>query len=210
MWPWFRPYGARMAALAAHGLTQRNRAAAIALTLLLSACDRAPAPSPEAATSGEPILTPSPDSTGATWTTAANGLAIQFGQNPAAPYVSLACHLPAERPPQLTVIRHALSEPGAKALFAVLGNGIAARFKVDAVLAKREGWRWEAKLPASAGEFDVFTGPREIEATLPGAGRIAFPASNLPREFVGWCRRGGKALPLPDGEKTPPLQTRSS
>lgn len=157
----------------------------------------------------EPVLTASPDSTGALWTTAANGLAIQFGKTPLAPYVSLACHLSSKQPPQLTVIRHASSEPGAKALFAVLGNGIAARFKVDATLAKGEGWRWEETLPADAGQFDVFTGPRDIEATLPGAGMIRFPASGLPGEFVGWCRRGGKALPSPDIKETQPPQTRS-
>jgi hypothetical protein len=176
--------------------------------LVLAACGR-PDAAEDGAASNEPILTPSPDTTGAVWTTSANGLAIQFGQNPAAPYVSLACHLSTKQQPQLTIIRHAPSEPGAKALFAVLGNGIAARFKVDAALAGREGWRWEATLPASAGEFDVFTGPREIEATLPGAGMIKFPASGLPGEFVDWCRRGGKALPVPESETPQPPQTRS-
>lgn len=173
------------------------------LPFLLTACGR-PQAADELVDREQALLTPSPDTTGATWTTAANGLAIQFGKTPAAPYVSLACHLSAKHSPQLTVIRHAPSEPGAKALFAVLGNGIAARIKVDATLAEGDGWRWEETLPASAGEFDVFTGPRDIEATLPGAGTILFPPSALPREFVGWCRRGGKALPTPDEVSAPP------
>ena len=168
--------------------------------LALAACGR---PQGEAAAADDfidpeqMILTALPNSTGARWTIWANGLGIGFGKDAAAPYISLTCRLKSGQQPRLTVIRHATSEPEAKALFAVLGNGIAARFKVDAVLADGEGWRWEATLQASAGEFDVFTGPREIEATLPGAGTILFPPSNLPREFIAWCRRNGEEFSLP-------------
>jgi len=165
--------------------------------LLLAACGRQEGQAIAASTEQE-ALPPSPDSTGAVWTIWKNGLGIGFGKDPAEPYLSLACALTSDgRPARLTIIRHARSEPGAKALFAVLGNGVAARFKANAVLAEGEGWYWEAALPAGAGEFEVFTGPRDIEATLPGAGTILLPPSNLPREFVSWCRRNGEDLPEP-------------
>jgi hypothetical protein len=199
----FGNYGAPMTT-SPNSPKRRDRAAAIASALLLLAGCGRPQGADTPVEADEVLLTPSPDSKGAAWRIAANGLGIHFGKNPAAPYVSLGCKLSSSQPPQLSVIRHASSDPGAKALFAVLGNGIAARFKVDAVMAKGEGWRWEETLPASAGQFDVFSGPREIEATLPGAGMIVFPPSNLPREFIDWCRRNGEDLPAPETELSPP------
>jgi len=148
------------------------------------------------------VLTPSPDIEGAKWSITEDELGIQFGKDSTTPILSLECEPSDEHEPLMTVIRHAKSEPGAKALFAVIGNGIAARMKLDAVLADG-GWRWEGTLPAKAGEFDVFTGPRAIEATLPGAGTVKLPAAKLPREFVGWCRRNGEDLPSPEPVSSP-------
>jgi hypothetical protein len=141
-------------------------------------------------------LNPKPDSTGARWTIAADGRGIDYGKPAAAPLLSLTCQISKDSaPPPLTVIRYARSEPGAKALFAVLGNGIVSRLKVDAALEDKEGWRWEGRYPASAPELDVFTGQRDIDATLPGGGELHIAGSGLPREFIEWCRRNGKSVP---------------
>ncbi len=140
-------------------------------------------------------IAPSPDTTGATWRIAADGKGIDFGKPKQSPLLSLACQISAKAAPQLAVIRHAQSEPGAKALFAVLGNGMTARLKLDAKLAP-EGWRWVGTYPADAPELDVFTGQHDIEATLPGAGTLRIAGADLPREFLGWCRRGGAQAPV--------------
>lgn len=170
-------------------------AAGVALTLALAACERPPAPEPtfrEDQSATALALNPMPDSEGAQWSIAANGKGIDFGKTAAPPLLSLTCQIGKDgAPPQLTVIRHARSEPGAKALFAVLGNGIVSRLKLDAALAETEGWRWEGRYPASAPELDVFTGPRDIAATLPGGGELHIAGSGLPREFIDWCRHGG-------------------
>lgn len=142
------------------------------------------------------LVTPSPDSNGALWRTAANGREIAFGKPADMDYLSLSCRLSADAPPQLGIIRHAQSQPGAKALFAVMGNGMISRLNLDAALLD-DGWRWEGIYPASAPELEVFTGPRDIVATLPGAGRLEIAGSALPREFIEWCRRNGEALPQP-------------
>lgn len=165
------------------------------LPLALAACDRAPAPAvqrvelTEAHTVLPPVLQQSPDTTRSTWTVAANGQAVHFGNPGAPPLISLACR-PAESPPQLSVIRHAPALPGQGALFPVIGNGMRSRFLVDATLADGE-WRWEARLAASDPMLDVFTGPREMLATLPGAGTLEVGASRIPGDFVRWCRAGG-------------------
>lgn len=131
----------------------------------------------------------SPDTENAAWTVAPNGQAVQFGNPGAAPFLTLSCRIK-DSPPRIRIIRHARARPGEKALFPVLGNGTIARFKVDATLADDE-WRWEGAVPADDPLLEVFTGARDIEATLPGAGTLAIGGSRIPGEFIGWCRAGG-------------------
>jgi hypothetical protein len=172
------------------------RAAVIAATLFtLAACDRAEEPvdaqrvSLDEARGGarEPLA--SPDTENARWTVAPNGQAIAFGNAGERPFLSLACRVK-DDPPTMRVIRHAEARPGEKALFPVLGNGTISRFKADAALEDDE-WRWQAVVPAGDPLLEVFTGAREIEATLPGAGSLIIAGSRVPGEFIAWCRRGG-------------------
>ncbi|HWK40493.1 MAG TPA: hypothetical protein VNR60_01050 [Croceibacterium sp.] len=148
-------------------------------------------------TASEPLL--SPDTKSAVWTVAENGRSIDFGVSGQLPFLTLACAL-RETPVQLRLIRHVTARPGEKALFPVIGNGTISRFKIDAVLADKE-WRWEAALPASDPSLDVFTGPRELEATLPGGGSVLIPGSRIPGEFVEWCRAGGRVQQVEAAEQ---------
>jgi len=145
----------------------------------------------------EPLL--SPDTKGAGWTVTENGQAIDFGRAGAEPFLTLACDVRGT-PATLTVIRHVDARPGQKALFPVLGNGTVSRFKVDAALDEGE-WRWEGVFPASDPQFDVFTGPLELEATLPGGGTLLIEGSRIPGEFVNWCRAGGHVRQADAGEQ---------
>jgi hypothetical protein len=113
--------------------------------------------------------------------------------------LTLACDV-REVPATLSVIRHVDARPGQKALFPVIGNGTISRFKVDAALHDGE-WRWEGELPASDPQFDVFTGPLEIEATLPGGGSVLIAGSRIPGEFVNWCRAGGRVQRAAEAEQ---------
>lgn len=150
-------------------------------------------------------ITPSPDITDAGWEVSGDGKSLLFGKTTGTPYLTLACDLTKKAEPRLNVIRHAQSEPGAKALFAVMGNGITSRLKLDAKLLP-QGWNWQGSYPANAAEFEVFNGPRDIEATLPGAGTMKLAASPLPREFVQWCRRSGDPLPKPSLDLAQPAE----
>jgi len=87
-----------------------------------------------------------------------------------------------------------------KALFPVLGNGMISRFQIDAVLHDGE-WRWEGTLPAADPQLEVFTGPRELQATLPGGGSLVIEGSRIPGEFVEWCRAGGRVLRAAEAEE---------
>jgi hypothetical protein len=136
----------------------------------------------------EPVV--SPDTRGAVWAVTGDARAIDFGHPGAAPLLTLACNL-RDTPATLTLVRHTLSRPGQKALLPVIGNGTISRFKVDAALADGE-WRWEGRFAATDPQLDVFTGPRELEATLPGGGTLQIGGSRIPGEFVNWCRAGGR------------------
>ncbi|MBO9497985.1 MAG: hypothetical protein J7496_02965 [Novosphingobium sp.] len=178
--------------------------------MLLAACGKQPQVGQLASDdAGEPAPAPLPNSLGARWHVSADGKGIELARPAGKPFLTLHCVIAQGQKPQLAVIRHALSEPGAKALFAVLGNGVVSRMKLDAKLAQ-EGWIWEGTYPADAPELDVFTGQRDIEATLPGAGMLRIGGSALPREFIQWCRRNGAPLPADDGrEISPPSPDRS-
>lgn len=150
-------------------------------------------------------ITPSPDVTDAGWKVSDNGKSLLFGKPSGAPYLTLACDLSSKAEPRIDVIRHAQSEPGAKALFAVMGNGVTSRLYLDAKLLP-QGWNWQGSYPAGSTEFEVFNGPRDIEATLPGAGTMKLPASPLPHEFIQWCRRSGDPLPKPSIDLVEPAE----
>ena len=171
--------------------------------LALAACSREEPPSPVQAErmalsdagNGAPSSTPEvlPDLTDAKWSVDENGQAIHFGLAGEKPLLSLDCRLDTD-PPEMHIIRHAKTRPGMKALFPVQGNGLRSRFLADAALGPgRNGgeWRWEAVVPADDPTLEVFTGPRELKATMPGAGMLEIRGSRIPGEFVTWCRAGG-------------------
>ena len=176
-------------------LRRRLPLIALASLALLGACDRPQAPvggqriSLDAARNAVEQPLPSPDAENAHWTVAKNGQSIDFGNPGAVPFLTLSCRLK-DNPPTIHIVRHVTTRPGEKALFPVIGNGTIARFKVDATLADGE-WRWEGVVPAEDGSLEVFTGRRELEATMPGAGTLKIEGSAIPGEFVDWCRKGG-------------------
>jgi len=186
-------------------MVRKSRVAKLVIVLAaagsISACDRGPEESvahqrisldQARRMPAEPL--PSPKTDDARWAVADNGQAIDFGRPGEKPMLTLACDL-RKAPAELRIVRHVPARPGEKALFPVIGNGTISRFKADATLAEGE-WRWQAALPASDPMLDVFTGPRELEATLPGGGSLIIEGSRIPGEFVTWCRAGGRSAPV--------------
>ena len=150
----------------------------------------------------------SPDTKDAAWSVTRDAQAIDFARPGADPLLSLACDL-RKTPAQLRIVRHVIARPGEKALLPVIGNGTISRFKVDATLAAGE-WRWEGALPANDPSLDVFTGPRELEATLPGGGSLLIGGSRIPGEFVNWCRAGGRVQRVEAAEQAEDAQANDS
>ena len=193
-------YGTFGAFLHASVLTHLR--APVALTLMLPgllACGQTDDPASEPqrvafAQTGRDLLKPldSPDTSEARWVVDENGQAIHFSNEGTAPLMSLDCRL-GEGPAQMRIVRHVTARPGQSALFPVIGNGLRSRFLVDAALVG-EKWRWEGVVPAADPALDVFTGPRDLKATLPGGGMLEIAGSRVPGEFVSWCRAGGEVM----------------
>lgn len=186
------------------------RAALLFAVLLLAACDRGqPVQRVELREDAAPrpaALVQSPDTTNANWQVAPNGQALTYGNPGGAILLSLVCE-PGATPPRLTMIRHAPAMPGQTALFPVIGNGLRSRFPVDAQLAEGE-WRWQVTLPADDTQWDVFTGSRQLLATLPGGGMLDIAGSRMPGAFLTWCRSGGVEVLPREQDLPPPAETR--
>lgn len=172
--------------------------------LFLTACNAEAEPAPQTErvalpqTDSSPareVVLESPETENAVWTVAENGHAVNFGNTGEPALLTLDCRL-GEAPAQLAIIRHAPALPGQGALFAVMGNGHASRLYADAVLGDGE-WRWESVLEAADPQLDLFIGPGDMRATLPGRGAVAIPPSRIPGEFVEWCRAGGQTVNAP-------------
>lgn len=187
----------------------RTSFALLCLTISLAACERQPAATePDVqrvqlapATPRQAMAEFSPDTSRASWQVSDDGQAIRFGEVDEPPLLTLACDIDAD-PPRFTIIRHALAYPGQGALFPVIGNGVNSRFLVDATLADGE-WHWEAQLPADDPQLEVFSGTRDIIATLPGRGTLEIEGGRITGEFLEWCRSGGRQEPV---EVEPPLE----
>ncbi len=195
-------------------------AAALTLTLLLAACGERGEPVqrvelPEGGTVLPVVLPQSPDTSEAVWLVAvgvdhdhivrgASVMVLNYGNRDESPLLTLACNPVA--PATLTIIRHAPALPGQTALFPVIGNGMRSRFPVDA--AKLDGtWHWQATLPVEDSRWDVFTGSRQLLATLPGGGMLDIAGSRMPGAFIAWCREEIETLPREE-DLPPPDETR--
>jgi len=123
---------------------------------------------------------------GAQWQAAGPG-AVHFGVPGQGDLLALRC-----AGTGLEVVRRARAEEGAKALFALIGNGRIARLPLNVALAGEDG-EWRATLPLDDVRLDVLKGGNRIEATLPGGGTLKLPASGEPGRLLASCRAAAGA-----------------
>jgi hypothetical protein len=143
---------------------------------------------------------PSPDTTKALWTPSerqSNRLVYGVPGEPV--LLALDCVRKSEtEPAAIRISRHAPADKDAGALLALIGNGTIGRLEVDAT---RQGQRqiWQGEAPADHPGWEALNGPREITATVPGAGLVRLNPSLLPMQFLTDCRS-------PPSEATAPAE----
>ncbi len=158
------------------------------------------------ARSGPQVLMNSPDTAGAIWATSRGPDRIVFGHPGKPPLLAIEC---AKSGAMLKITRFAPTDPNAKAIMALIGNGHVERLKIDALEQDgKRGWLWQGRYDPADPRLDALTGARKLELTIPGAGTLALPGGPRPGELIERCRRLGspEATAQPSAAETdPPL-----
>lgn len=167
------------------------------LIALLAACQRAPE-TPQAAPdqpldavrvalpSPGPEPAPRPEGEKPAWSGTSASATLAY---PDERLLTVACEAG-----RLVVTRHAPTDKGASALFALIGNGTILRLPVEAVAAPGAKWpEWRGNIAAGDEKVKVFLG-QKLDATLPGAGKIEVPGGAELKAVVKGCAPGGAAL----------------
>lgn len=141
----------------------------------------------------EPI--DSPDTEGAAWATSETSGRLLYGKPAHPPLLSLACE-----EGTLVYTRYAAADPNAQAVLALIGNGHVERLWIDA---EQDGdrWLWRGRIAADDPRLEVLTGPRRVEATVPGAGSVILNASRAPRQFIASCATELAAPPVSEEDR---------
>lgn len=169
-------------------------------TLALTACKP---PATDEATTGRtfgagpdapPPPLDSPDSEGAFWANSEDEGRIIYGQGGKAPLMAMQCVGDGDAA-QLQVTRLSPADEGGQAFFALVGNSHVLRIPVDATQVEG-GFIWQGAVPASNPDLAALTGPREVTATLPGAGMVTLNPSERMKALVSECI--GRAAPEPE------------
>lgn len=138
---------------------------------------------------GPTVLATSPTTEGAIWAGSGGPDRIVFGHPGKAPLLALEC---ADDGAMLKVTRFAPTDPGAKGMMALIGNGHVERLKIDALeVGEGRGWLWQGRFDPVDPRLDALTGVRGLEVTIPGAGTLKLPGSPRPTELIERCRRLG-------------------
>lgn len=128
---------------------------------------------------------------GAAWQAVSDHEA-SFGLPGQRPLLAISCTRDSAGLAAIRILRATRAEEGAKALFALIGNGRISRLSLDARQPGEAG-QWEGVVPAVDPRLDVLRGGNSIEATLPGGGTLKLPASSVPGRLLAECRAGTDA-----------------
>lgn len=182
------------------------RSLSVTAIILLAAC-RPPASDGyverialDEARKGPLVMLRSPDTQGAIWAESGGPQRIVFGHPGKPPLLAIEC---AGGGALLKVTRYAPTDPGAKGMMALVGNGHVERLKVDALaLGGNRGWLWQGRFEPADPRLDALTGGRQFELTIPGAGTLKLAPSPRPGELIERCRR--LAAPATSAAPPPP------
>jgi len=166
----------------------------LATLAVLAACKPPPTDAdmlremPEAAHSFASDPLPSPDTDGAMWALSqrTEGRLI-FGVPGEPAVLALDCNTSAA--PSIRITRTSPADKGASALLALVGNGHIGRIKVDATRVNSESF-WVGDASALDEVWEPLAGPRELTATVPGAGMVSIGPSPMPGLMIEACRGG--------------------
>ena len=155
---------------------------------------------------GARIVQEDPDTANAIWVPVENsggGGRPLFGNPGEAPMLSLACENGRSDAARIALVRYVQADPQARGMIALIGNSHIARMPVETQWNGR-AWLWQGSWDAGSSELEVFTGNREVEATIPGAGTLLLTGSLQPGQLISDCRPDLPEEAEQDGAILPP------
>ena len=145
---------------------------------------------PEAAATFASAPLPSPETEGAVWAISTRTeQRIIYGIPGEPALMALRCALPRGEVPTLVITRLSPADEGAGAMLSLIGNGHIGRLPVDATEGSGR-FKWEGDRPADSDVWEPLAGPRQLTATIPGAGMVTLNPSPLPGLLIEACRTG--------------------
>lgn len=169
------------------------RAITFAAVAALAACKPPPTDAgldrelPEPATDYASDPLPSPQTQGAVWAVSAAGTdRIVYGVRGEPALITLTCQS-GKGLPRVQITRLSRADEGAGALLAFVGNGHIGRLEVDAVEVNGRTI-WQGETLAADVALEPLAGPRQLTATIPGAGMVRLNPSPLPGQWLQSCR----------------------
>jgi hypothetical protein len=129
---------------------------------------------------------------GAEWS-AQGDAAVVFAAPGQPALLTIACEHRGTPGASLRFTRFTRAEEGAKAFFAIEGNGHVARLKLDVVRSGDPG-EWQGTVSAFDEAVAAIKGGEPVAATLPGGGTLRWPASAIPGALLDRCQ-GDVILP---------------
>lgn len=191
-----------------------------AVVLAVSACKPPPTdadlrramPEDELTFASDPL--PSPESEGAVWASSPQSpdrIIYGIPGNPA--QMALECIDAQGALPQLQITRLAPADEGAGAMLSLIGNGHIGRMEIDATMVSGRSV-WQGASLAADTHWEPLAGPRQLTATVPGAGMVTLNRSPLPGLLIEACRNGESFDPMAamqqaDGSDDPPEEEAS-
>lgn len=128
-----------------------------------------------------------PDTEGAIWADSAQAGRMLYGKPGEPAIFALGCET-VDGSKVIHITRFIAVDPHAKALMALIGNGHTARLPVDSTW-NGKVWLWEGVYDPANADLDALTGPRKVEATVPGAGSVVLNPSPRPAQLIDRCRQ---------------------
>lgn len=138
-------------------------------------------PEPEPSYASEPL--PSPATEGAIWAQSSEAGRIIYGIPGEPALLALDCL----EDTRIRIARLSPADEGAGVMLALVGNGAIGRIPLDATEAGKR-LIWQGEIAADAFELEPLAGPRQVTATVPGAGMVTLNPSPLPMQFLRACR----------------------
>ncbi|MEM6857781.1 MAG: hypothetical protein AAF559_07910 [Pseudomonadota bacterium] len=130
---------------------------------------------------------PSPETEGAVWARSPqNAQRIVYGVPGEPALMALTCLTDGELP-RVQITRMSPADEGAGALMALIGNGHIGRMEVDAIVVAGRSV-WQGTTLAANPALEPLAGPRQLTATIPGAGLVTLNPSPQPMAFLEDCR----------------------